>query len=288
MWSVNASALVFKLPANGDNVVGEVRTTIAESGDNFSKIGRRFGVGYYQLVEANPGINPNRTPEGTEIVIPAKFILPSAPRTGIVINLAELRLYYYPPGGQSVLTYPLGIGRDAGWDTPLGTTKITTKETNPTWVPTKNIREFRRKEGVELPERVPPGIDNPLGGYRMRLSLNAEGTYLIHGTNDSSGVGRRSSSGCIRLFPEDVETLFSHVSVGTQVNIIHEPNKVGLLEGKIYLESHEPLQELRAKTPSLTQTIAKVAKNPEEQVDLEEAKEIVQSKEGIPQEIGEV
>ncbi len=151
-------------------------------------------------------------------MIPTAFILPSAPRKGLVINLAELRMYYYPPDGKTVVTYPLGIGKE-GWGTPLGVTRITEKTKNPTWVPPKSILEHRKKEGVYLPAKVPPGVDNPLGGYRMRLAIPT-GAYLIHGTNNPAGVGRRSSSGCINMLPEDIETLYEKVPSGTPVHII--------------------------------------------------------------------
>jgi L,D-transpeptidase ErfK/SrfK len=238
-WISSASALTFNLPTNGDNVVGHTQWAQAVAGDTFSSIGRRYDVGYYQLVEANPGVDPNNPPAGTIIVIPTKFVLPPVARTGVVVNLAELRIYYYPPNSGKVVTYPIGIGRE-GWDTPVGIMSITEKTVNPTWYAPASIREARAKDGVEIPKIVPPGPDNPLGGYRMRLT---KPTYLIHGTNDYRGVGRRSSSGCIRMFPEDVEALFSRVHTGTAVNIINSAYKAGWLNGQLYLEAHVPLQE---------------------------------------------
>lgn len=238
-WMSSASALTFSLPGGGDNVVGRMQWTQAMAGDTFSSIGRRYDVGYYQLVEANPGVDPSNPSPGTVIVVPTRFVLPAVPRTGIVVNLAELRIYYYPPNSGKVVTYPIGIGRQ-GWDTPVGVMHIIEKTVNPTWNVPASIRADRAKDGVELPKSVPPGPDNPLGGYRMRLS---QPTYLIHGTNDYRGVGRRSSSGCMRLYNEDVEELFSHVKKGAPVNIINSAYKAGWLGGALYLEAHVPLQE---------------------------------------------
>lgn len=290
VWSINASALVFQLPRNGDSVIGRVQYTSANSGDNFSTIGRRFNTGYYQLVEANPGVNP-QSPGGSEIIVPTKYILPQAPRTGIVINVAELRLYYYPPGGRQVMTFPLGIGRE-GWNTPVGATRIVAKDRNPTWIPPKSIRDFRRSEGVHLPPVVPPGPDNPLGGYRMRLGFNSGGTFLIHATNDPSGIGRRSSSGCIRMLPEDAAILFSHVSIGTPVRVVNEPYKVGWLNGKMYLESHVPLGEqmwiYRNSFVPLERTIMAASRGRDARVNWQTAREVARDESGIPEEIGDV
>jgi len=238
-WISSVSALTFNVPTNGDNVVGHMQWTQAQPGDNFSSIARRHDVGYYELVEANPGISPSNPLPGTIIVVPTRFILPPVSRTGLVVNLAELRIYYYPPKSGKVITYPIGIGRE-GWDTPVGLMSIIEKTVNPTWNVPESIRADRAKDGIILPKSVPPGPDNPLGGYRMRLS---KPTFLIHGTNDYRGVGRRSSSGCIRMYPEDVESLFSHIKVGIPVNVINLTYKAGWLDDKLYLEAHVPLQE---------------------------------------------
>lgn len=230
-WSVvaPATALTFVLPAHGDDVVGHVQWTQALPGDTFNKIGRRYDMGYFELVEANPMINPDHPQPGSIIVIPSRFILPPK-RHGLVINLAELRIYYYPPHRHVVITYPVGIGRE-GWDTPLGPSWIAEKMRNPIWTVPESIRKDRAKEGVHLPVKVPPGPDNPLGGYAMRLK---QATYLIHGTNDSQGVGRRSSAGCIRLFPEDIESLFAEVARKEKVTIIDLPYKFGWEKHRLF------------------------------------------------------
>ncbi|MES2142640.1 MAG: L,D-transpeptidase family protein [Pseudomonadota bacterium] len=236
--SAKALALTFILPPTGDSIVGRVQWTQALPFDTFSKIGRRFDIGYFELVEANPTIDPMHPAPGSIIVIPSHFILPPGPRHGIVINLAELRIYYYPPHRHVVITYPVGIGRE-GWDTPLGASSIAQKVINPTWIVPASIRKDRVKDGVFLPKKVSPGPDNPLGGYAMRLK---QLTYLIHGTNDYEGVGRRSSAGCIRMLPEDIESLFPQVKYNEDVYIVDSPYKVGWDKNRLYLEAHVPLQ----------------------------------------------
>lgn len=243
IWQ-NSYALTFPIPASGDNVVGKLLWVQTRAGENFTILGRRYDVPYLSLVEANPSIDPDKTPVGTIVVIPNRYVLPPVPRKGIVVSLAELRLYYFAPNGKSVSIYPIGIGRQ-DWCTPLGITKVVEKTVNPVWVVPESIKKDRAKDGVTLPNSVQPGPENPLGGYRMRLGVQQQ-TYLIHGTNDYTGVGRRSSSGCIRMLPEDVEALFPKVAVGTPVNIINMAYKVGWDKNKLYLEAHIPLQEEKA------------------------------------------
>jgi L,D-transpeptidase ErfK/SrfK len=233
-----AFALTFPLPADSDNVVGRIQWTQTVPGDTFSKIGRRYDIGYFELVEANPTIDPKHPPPGTIIVIPSRFVLPPGPRKGMVINLAELRIYYYPLHRNVVITYPVGIGRE-GWDTPLGPSWVTQKIVNPTWIVPESVRKDRAKEGIYFPKKVLPGPDNPLGGYALRLKQT---TFLIHGTNDAEGVGRRSSAGCIRMFPEDIESLFPLVKNKEHIYIVNFPYKVGLSKNRLYLEAHVPLQ----------------------------------------------
>lgn len=232
-----AFAQTLVLPSAHATMVGKVTWTQALPGDTFNTIGRRFDIGYVELLEANPGLNPKHLAPGTIIVIPSRFILPPGPRRGLVINLAELRIYYYPAQRKIVETYPVGIGRE-GWDTPLGPSWIAQKMINPTWVVPPAIREDRKKEGIYLPEKVPPGPDNPLGGYALRLK---QLTYLIHGTNESEGIGRRSSAGCLRMYPEDIEHLFPQIKTKDPVSIMNVPNKLARQGNRLYLEAHVPL-----------------------------------------------
>lgn len=285
-WSYKIYALAFNLPTNGDNIVGHLQWTQALPGDTFSSIGRRYDIGYYELVEANPGINPDNPPPGTVIVVPTRFILPSVPRQGLVVNLTELRIYFYPANSNKVVTYPIGIGRE-GWDTPVGLMHIIEKTVNPTWYVPDSIRKAREADGVILPKFIPPGPENPLGGYRMRLS---KPTYLIHGTNDYRGVGRRSSSGCMRMFPEDVEDLFARVKVKTPVNVLDMAYKAGWENNQLYLETHVPLQEQMGTLATDNGTMEKVVsveatKEPSVQIDWDLAKYIARLQNGIPQRI---
>jgi L,D-transpeptidase ErfK/SrfK len=277
-----ALALTFVVPDHGDNVVGQLQIVHARSGDNFSSLGRRYDVGYYELVEANPGIDPHHPIPGALLVIPSMFILPPGPHEGLVVNLPELRLYYFPPNSHTVVTYPVGIGRE-GWNTPIGTSQVVAKIADPTWYVPDSIRDFRKAEGVLLPKFVSPGPDNPLGGYELRLGFPA---YLIHGTNDASGVGRRSSSGCIRMFPEDIEGLFSMVSVGTPLRNINEPYKIGWRNNRMYLEAHLPLQEQQpasgAQANTLESLVSLATHNHPEMVDWDLVQDIKQSQNGIP------
>jgi len=233
-----SNALTFPLPKTG-NIVGSVQKVQSQKGESLGDIGRRFDVGVYEMIEANPNLNPWSVGSGKDVVIPTKFILPPGPRKGIVINLAEMRLYFFHPDQNLVTTHPIGIGRK-GWRTPVGTTKIVQKKKDPAWYPPDSIRASYERKGKSLPDVVPPGPDNPLGQFAMRLSIPG---YLIHGTNKPGGIGVRSSSGCIRMFPEDIESLFYKTDVGTSVRIVHVPFKVGNKNGNYFIEAHEPLSE---------------------------------------------
>ncbi|NNM58360.1 MAG: L,D-transpeptidase family protein [Legionellales bacterium] len=213
------------------------------SGVSLSTVAENYDIGYYELLEANPQMNPMRPYVGERVLIPTQYVLPQASRQGIIINLAELRLYYFPPGQNVVVTEPIGIGRQ-GWDTPLGTFKVIEKIKDPTWHVPASIAADSASKGVILPKTIPPGPDNPLGQFAMRLSLP---NYLIHGTNRPAGVGRRVSSGCIRMYPEDIESLFQMVAMGTPVTIVNQSAKAGWLNGHLYLESTRPLSEQRAQ-----------------------------------------
>ena len=276
-----AYALTFKLPARGDDIVGKVQWTQALPGDTFNKIGRRYDMGYFELVEANPMLNPEHLQPGSIVIIPSRFILPSK-RQGLVINLAELRIYYFPLHRRVVITYPVGIGRE-GWDTPLGPSWIAEKMRNPTWVVPESIRKDRAKDGVHLPVKVPPGPDNPLGGYAMRLK---QATYLIHGTNDSQGVGRRSSAGCIRLFPEDIESLFAEVARKEKVTIIDVPYKFGWEKHRLFLEAHVPLQKQLVFNRFMMEKIIRANTTKAAKIQWQSVERISLRENGIPQVVG--
>lgn len=229
----------YVLPETG-NIIGEIQYTSSRIGESIDEVGRRFNIGYYEMVRANPGIDPVHVlPAHTRLVIPSQFILPDVPRKGIVINLAEYRLYYFPKDENVVFTYPVGIGK-TGWNTPMGVTKVSSKVINPVWRPTANLRAAAEEIGAPLPEVFPAGTNNPLGKHALRLGWP---TILIHGTNRTDGVGARVSAGCIRMLPADIEELFQDVSSGTSVRVINQPVKVGLLDGVRYIQIHPLIKD---------------------------------------------
>ncbi|MDN3558973.1 L,D-transpeptidase family protein [Vreelandella neptunia] len=233
----------FLLPEEG-NMVGQVYTVTATEEDTLLDIARAHNVGYEEIRMANPDTSLWVPGEGTEVTIPGQYILPDEARSGIVINVAELRLYYYPEVAEGetprVETYPIGIGRDA-YNTPLGVTETTMRLENPAWYPPESIRREAAERGDPAPAVVPPGADNPLGEYAILLDIPG---YLIHGTNQPDGIGMRASRGCIRMHPEDIESVFWRVPVGTQVNIIDSPIKVGWgKEGNRYIQAFTATDE---------------------------------------------
>ncbi|MDX1604974.1 MAG: L,D-transpeptidase family protein [Candidatus Competibacterales bacterium] len=237
-------AATYPLPPPGVDVVGQDRTIRTRHEDTLVDLASEHRLGYDEILLANPQVDRWLPGEGTPVILPGRHILPDSPRRGIVLNLAERRLYYYPepePGDTPVVvTYPVGIGR-VDWQTPLGMTRIVTKQANPAWHPPESIRqEHLAQYGEPLPAMIPPGPDNPLGPYALRLSIPG---YLIHGTNKPYGVGSRVSHGCVRLYNEDIGDLFRQVPLNTPVAIVNQPIKVGLAGGTVYLEAHPPLEE---------------------------------------------
>jgi L,D-transpeptidase ErfK/SrfK len=211
--------------------------------DTLYEIARRYSLGSEEVVRVNPGLDPWLPRAGKSIVIPGQRVLPPGPREGIVVNLPEHRLYFYPPTKpgqvQRVYTYPISIGK-MDWRTPLGKTKVVDKREKPNWIPPESVRQEHIANGDPLPAVVPPGPDNPLGAYAMRLNLPG-GSYLIHGTNNPIAVGMAVTHGCIRMYPEDIAELFPLVAVGTPVYLINEPVKVAWVEGRLMLEAHPPV-----------------------------------------------
>ncbi len=223
------------------NIIGESTVVEAREGQTLNDIGLANEIGALQIAQANPDINPlKKLHAGRVVNIPSRYILPDTKRDGIVINLAEMRLYYYPKGKDEVLTVPVGIGREGKWKTPLGKTRVIKKEEDPIWHPTQNVRVEALMHGTPIPYAFPPGPKNPLGKYILRLSWP---TYLIHGTNHTGGVGARVSAGCIRLQPKTIKKLYDQVAVGTSVLVIDEPYKIGFKNNTIYLEAHKPLRD---------------------------------------------
>jgi len=228
----------YPLPQYSD-LIGQTYFVRVREGETLVDIAREHNVGFEEIRIANPNVSIWAPRPGTEVLIPARHILPDAPREGIVINLSEMRLYYYS-SPEVVETYPISVGREE-FATPVGVTRTTVKVRDPSWTPPRSMREEAASRGEPRPEVVPPGPDNPLGRHAILLDLPS---YLIHGTNQPDGVGMRVSRGCIRMFPEDVESLFDRVPAGTRVNIIDQPFKAGWSEDNVlYVQSFPQLEE---------------------------------------------
>ncbi|HNP65225.1 MAG TPA: L,D-transpeptidase family protein [Woeseiaceae bacterium] len=236
-------ANTFVLESDEQTLVGEPQIVFTGPDDTFSDLARTYGLGYDELLAANPGIDPWLPGEGTAILLPTQFVLPDAPKRGVILNIASKRLFYYPEvtDGElpKVLTYPIGIGR-VGWETPLGETTVVAKAENPTWWVPASVRQEHADAGDPLPSIVPPGPDNPLGTRVLKLNMPG---YLIHGTNQPYGVGMRVSHGCVRLYPENIEFLYTLVDIGEVVTIMNEPYQMGRLNGRLYFEAHPPLED---------------------------------------------
>jgi L,D-transpeptidase ErfK/SrfK len=233
----------FELATPDDDVVGVVQITTSTKEDTLPDIARRFNVGYEEIVRANPGVDPWLPGAGRRIVVPSQFVLPNAPREGIVINIAAMRIFYYPAHKkgepQLVYTHPIGVGK-VGWSTPEGTTKVIARETDPIWRPSAAVRKEHAENGDPVPKVVKAGPDNPLGKYKFTLGWPS---YLVHGTNKPYGVGLRSSHGCIRLYPEDIEKLYRMVPLGTKVTVVNQPFVFGWHEGQMQLQAYTVLED---------------------------------------------
>jgi L,D-transpeptidase ErfK/SrfK len=226
-----------------DALIGQLEVTHTTKDDTLVDIARLFDVGYEEISRANPGVDMWLPGTGRKVVLPTAFVLPDVPRQGIVLNIAAMRLYYFPPHKkgepQLVYTHPIGIGR-VGWRTPVGVTKVVRREKNPTWRPPPSILKEHHEEGDDLPAAIGPGPDNPLGDRAFYLGWNG---YLIHGTNKPAGVGLRVSHGCIHLFPEDIDALFDKVRLGTPVRVVNEPYVFGWHDGTLYMQAFGSLED---------------------------------------------
>jgi len=241
LLATHVHATSYELKNSTDSIVGKLDSAVVGRDTTLLDIAREYGFGYQDLKLLNPTIDTWMPEDGELVQLPSKFILPNVEREGIVLNIPEMRLYYFPTHKKGepnkIYTYPLGIGRE-GWATPYEQTRIIGKKEHPDWRPPESIRQEHESAGNPLPEVVKAGPDNPLGDHALRLGLPA---YLIHGTNKPWGIGMRVSHGCIRLYPEDIAELFDKVKVGTPVNIINNPYKIGKADGVLYLEVHPPL-----------------------------------------------
>ena len=261
-----------------DDVVGKLQVITANEDDTLSDIARRFNLGYEEIVNANPNVDPWLPGTGTQIVIPTQFVLPDAPRQGIVINLAAMRLFYYPKAkageSQKVITHPVGIGR-VEWKTPEGTTRITSKKANPAWIPPPSIRKEHAQKGDPLPAIVPPGPDNPMGTHVLKLDWPS---YAIHGTDKPPSIGLRGSHGCLRMYPEDIVCIYNDVPIGTPVRVVNQPNLLGWRGDKLYLQTYPILEDdkrnhslLLKKSLSVIRSIPKAKLDTRPQVRINQA-----------------
>jgi len=233
----------FVLESPGQTVIGEPQVVFATDNDTLSDLARAYGLGYDEIILANPDVDPWLPGPGTAILLPTQYVLPNVERKGVILNIATKRLFYFPDVAegerQEVRTYPIGIGR-IGWETPLGETTVVSKARDPHWWVPASVREEHAAEGNPLPRVVPPGPDNPLGNRVLKLDMPG---YLIHGTNMPYGVGMRVSHGCVRLYPENIEVLYELVGVGERVTIINEPYQFGERAGSLFFEAHAPLAD---------------------------------------------
>jgi len=239
-----AQAQLYYLPPGGEDLVGQSYIIRIDTEETLADVARQHNVGHEEIRNANPDVEFWLPQAGAEVILPKRHILPHAKREGIVLNVPEMRLYYFPKpcNGEeecTLITHPVSIGR-MDWQTPLGTTRVTAKVPNPTWRPPESIRREAAEDGGYLPAVVPPGPNNPLGAYALYLALPG---YRIHGTNRPYGVGIRATHGCVRLYPEDIEALYKEIPVGTPVQIVSQPVKFGWDGDTLYMEVSPPLEE---------------------------------------------
>jgi len=267
--------------ARGEDVIGRLAILRLETGDTLPDIARHFSLGINAISAANPGVDVWVPEAGGRVLLPLSFILPDAPRKGIVVNLATMRLFQYKEDGTSLLvtTYPLGIGTDER-PTPTGQMHVARKAARPTWHVPASIAEDHRKKGDILPKAVPPGPDNPLGEYALYLSKSG---YLIHGTNKPASIGLTATNGCLRLYPENVKLLFDDTPVKTPVLIVNQPYLIGQRNGVLYLEAHTPPEASGAlESEKLHKKLRTIEKKAQRTLDWKKVKEVQAEARGIP------
>jgi len=267
--------------AKEDDVIGRLAVIRLEEEDTLPDIARHFSLGINTVRAANPGIDIWVPETGERILLPLSFILPDTPRKGIVINLAAMRLYYFKENGKllAVSTYPVGVGTTER-PTPMGKMYVTRKKFRPTWHVPASIAEDHREKGDPLPSKVPPGPLNPLGEHALYLSKSG---YLVHGTNKPASIGLRATNGCIRLYPENIKSLYENTPVKTPVKIVNQPYLVGQRDGIVYIEAHTPFEE--SGTTELKKAYAKlrnIEKKPGHALDWAKVKEAVAEARGVP------
>jgi L,D-transpeptidase ErfK/SrfK len=271
-------------------VFGADEYLTARHEDTLIDIARRNNLGYEEIVWANREVDPWLPGEGTAVRLPRRHVLPAAPQQGVVVNIAEYRLYYFTRSGTDtiVTTFPISIGR-MDWATPLGRWQVVAKQKDPAWYPPESIRREHLADGRGfLPKVVPPGRNNPLGQYAMRLSANG---YLIHGTNEPRGIGMQVTHGCIRMYPEDIEWLFPKIPVATPVAIVNQPVKFGWSGNDLYLEVHPPLEgdvtSAEKHLTAVTEQYVLATRDRPARIDWQLVDEVYERRDGVAVKVGE-
>lgn len=285
-------AIDYPLTSANQRVVGQLSIFTTEALQTITDIAQNRDIGYNRFQAANPWYSFNNLRGGMDLVVPSRYILPDAPQVGIVVNVAELMMYYYPKGKNLVEIYPIGIGKEGDWQTPIMKTHITYKEANPYWYPPKSVQEdFLKTQGYPLPKVFAPGGINPLGAYAIHLGVPG---YLIHGSNDPGGIGQRVTAGCMRMYPDDIARLFQEVNPGIKVEVVYQPVLVAMEGGLLYLEVIPPLPDTNyPKMPNYLPLVeaavhAYERQHPKETifVNWEYAKSVDQLRLGLPEVIG--
>lgn len=258
-FPVLSQATTFELPENGKRLVGEIQTVIVKEQDTLLDIARKYDLGFNEITDANPGIDPWVPKAGERVLLPMRFILPDAPRKGVVVNLSEMRLYFYPESEKNkvkkVVTHPIGIGRE-GWETPTGEYQIIRKLEKPSWTMPLSVYQESIANGIKTSRLMPPGPKNPLGEFALQLDAD---NLLLHGTNMPFSIGMRVSRGCLRLYPEDIRSMVKEVPKGTTVHIVEQPYKVSYEDNTLFLESHKPVGfNIKRNGMNLTPVISRV------------------------------
>ncbi len=279
-------ATIYPMPPAGVDLIGDIGSVEARYQETLLDIARRHDLGQDEILYANPNVDRWIPGENIEVVLPTQFIFPRAERKGVVLNLPEMRLYYFYKDGAEgkpmVATYPVSVGR-MDWNTPLGTARIERKDRNPSWYPPESLKLEAIEAGTPLPDVVPPGPDNPLGNYALRLSIPG---YLIHSTNKPYGVGMRVTHGCVRMYPEDIEGLFPMIPVDTPVHIVNQPIKLGWQDKTLFMEVHPMMDEDLEKNQNLNciayEMIFDEIENEDAILDIKTIKQALQEKSGMP------
>ena len=287
-----ARATTYELTGPNDTVVGEDQTVTTVYEDTLYDLANKFSLGSEELIRVNPGIDPWLPGVGKKVVIPGRHILPPGPHEGLIVNLPEHRIYYFPKARRGhphlVITYPVSIGK-MDWRTPLGLTHVISKVRNPTWIPPESVRKEHAANGDPLPARVPPGPDNPLGAFTMHLAVG-NGTYEIHGTNNPLAVGMPVTHGCIRMYPQDVAQLFPMVPVGTPVRLVNQPIKVAWVNGELLLEAHPPVndegQSFEPDVDQFAQLLQTAVGDSTVAIDWDYAREVLKRADGVLATVG--